>query len=127
VWAEEEVPANWNHGLITSLWKGKGDREMLKNHIGITVLSAVGIIPEVILNKRYAKHMEMTQAQAGGRENCSAYDHMFIARAIIGYGLKTKKPIFITFYDMSEAFDHAHVYDILNAVWTRGIRGMIWR
>jgi len=36
VWAEEEVPAKWNHGLI-SLWKGKGDREMLKNHIGITV------------------------------------------------------------------------------------------
>ena len=127
VWAEEEVPAKWNHGLITSLWKGKGDREMLKNHRGITVSSAIGTIPEVILNKRYVKHMEMTQAQAGGRENCSTYDHVFIARAIIEYGLKTKKPIFITFYDVSKAFDHADVDDMFNAVWTSSIRGKIWR
>jgi hypothetical protein len=51
VWAEEEVPANWNHGLIFPLWQGKGDRKMLKNHRGITAPSAVGTIPEVILNK----------------------------------------------------------------------------
>ena len=127
VWKDEEVPAKWNQGLITSLWKGKGDREMLKNHRGITVSSAIGTIPEVILNKRYVKHMEMTQAQAGGRVNCSTYDHVFIARAIIEYGLKTKRPIFITFYDVSKAFDHADVDDMFNTVWTSGIRGKIWR
>ena len=127
VWHEEKVPTKWNHGLITSLWKGKGDREMLKNHRGITVSSAIGTIPEVILNKRYVKHMKMTQAQAGGREGCSTYDHVFIARAIIAYGLKTKKPIFITFYDVSKAFDHADVNDMFDAVWKSGIRGKIWR
>ena len=127
VWNEEEVPSKWNHGLITSLWKGKNDREMLRNHRGITVSSAIGTIPEVILNKRYVKHMKMTQAQAGGRANCSTYDHVFIARAMIAYGLKTRKPIFITFFDVQKAFDHADVDDMFDAVWKSGVRGKIWR
>ena len=32
IWKEETVPSNWNKGLITSLWKGKGDKELLTNH-----------------------------------------------------------------------------------------------
>jgi hypothetical protein len=27
VWQEERIPGTWNEGLITSIWKGKGDKE----------------------------------------------------------------------------------------------------
>ena len=126
-WMEETAPKHWNKGIITSLWKGKGDREMLKNHRGITVSSSIGTIPEVILNERFMKHMTFTQAQAGGRKKCSPYDHVFIIRAIIQYALKTKKRIILTFYDVAKAFDHAEVDDMFETVWNSGVKGKIWR
>ena len=30
IWDEENVPEAWKKGLVTSIWKGKGDREQLK-------------------------------------------------------------------------------------------------
>ena len=127
VWREEVVPHKWNQGIITSLWKGKGDREDLKKHRGITVSSAFGTIPEVIMNDRFVKHLHFTQAQAGGRKNCSTSDHVFLVRAITEYALKAKKKIFITFFDVAKAFDHADVDDMFNAAWKGGIRGKLWR
>ena len=46
VWEEEEVPKVWNRGRITSIWKGKGDKELLKNHRGITTSSAIALWAE---------------------------------------------------------------------------------
>ena len=43
-WKEEEVPAQWNQGIITNIWKGKGDREKMENQRGITVSSSIGTI-----------------------------------------------------------------------------------
>ena len=127
VWREENIPSKWNEGIITSLWKGKGDREDPKNHRGITVSSAIGTIPEMIINDRYTRHMKFTQAQAGGRGNYSTCDHVFVIRAITEYSLKMKKKIFVTFYDVSKAFDHAEVNDMFYAAWKSGIKGKIWR
>ena len=42
IWNEESVPQQWNEGNITSIWKGKGDKESLNNHRGITTSSAIG-------------------------------------------------------------------------------------
>ena len=126
-WREEQAPARWNEGILSSIWKGKGDRESLKNHRGITVSSCMGTIPEVILNERFIKNMTLTQAQAGGRKNCSTGDHIFIIRAMIQYALATRKRIILTFYDVAKAFDHAEVDDMFHMVWKGGIKGKIWR
>ena len=42
IWKNEQIPSKWNMGHITSLWKGKGDKESLINHRGITVSSSIG-------------------------------------------------------------------------------------
>ena len=31
IWKEEDIPEAWRKGLITSLWKGRGDKETLQN------------------------------------------------------------------------------------------------
>ena len=51
-WREETPPQQWNDGIMTSVWKGKGDRECLVNHRGITVSSAIGTIAEEIVFNR---------------------------------------------------------------------------
>ena len=52
IWEQEKVPSDWNTGSITSIYKGKGYRECLKNHRGITVSSAFGKILEEVIDKR---------------------------------------------------------------------------
>ena len=55
VWLSEKVPTEWNKGSIKSIWKGKVDKECLRNHRGITLSSAVGNIIEEIIDKRIDK------------------------------------------------------------------------
>ena len=82
-WEEEVPPKQWNQGIITSIWKGKGDRESLDNHRGITVSSSIGTIVEEIINKRLLKTVRFTQAQAGGKKGASPADNSFIVRNIM--------------------------------------------
>ena len=127
VWNEEEIPGKWNEGLITSIWKGRGDMESLKNHRGITVSSAIGTIVEEILDNRIEKKVLFTQAQAGGQKGLSTCDHIFIIRAIISIAKKQKRNIFLTYYDVEKAYDNVDVDNMLVILWERGFRGKAWR
>ena len=99
IWEEEKIPDKWNKGVITSLWKGKGDKEMLKNHRGITVSSSIGSILEELLDKRIEQIIPLTQAQGGGKKHSSTCDHLFVLRAMMAISLKQKRQTFITFFD----------------------------
>ena len=70
-WAEEEPPKQWNEGMITNIWKGKGDMEVMQNQRGITVSSSIGTIPEEIMTQRLMSTISFSQAQAGGRKGGS--------------------------------------------------------
>ena len=61
LWQEEVAPSQWNQGIITSIWKGKGDREKMENQRGITVSSSIGTIAEKIINRRLIKTIEFSQ------------------------------------------------------------------
>ena len=51
VWKTEEIPQDWNKGHITSIWKGRGDKECLEKHRGITVSSTIGAIMEEVIDQ----------------------------------------------------------------------------
>ena len=127
IWNEEKIPSKWNKGQTTSIWKGKGDREVLENYRGITMSSAYGTIFDTLLDSRIEKIVPMTQAQGGGRKGASTCDHLFLLRAIIDLSIKRKKPTFLTFYDVSKAYDHADNNDMLAIMWDKGLRGKTWR
>jgi hypothetical protein len=126
-WRSEEVPAQWNEGEITNLWKGKGDREVLSNYRGITVSSSIGMIIEQILNSRILKTIAFSQAQGGGKKGSSTCDHVFLIKAVIAYAKKTKKGMILTFYDVKKAYDKADVDDMMVSLWDQGVKGKIWR
>ena len=127
IWEEEEIPEDWNTGQITSLWKGKGDKERLKNHRGITTSSAIGSILEILIDNRIEAHIPYTQAQGGGQRGASTCDHLFLLRTAIDIAKVNKKPLFITFYDVSKAYDNADNTDMLKIMWEHGLRGKAWR
>ena len=127
IWREENIPKEWNKGAITSLYKGKGDKEMLTNYRPITTSSAIGTIIEAALDKRIESVVPFTQAQGGGQRKSSTFDHLFLLRAIMEKSKKDKKPTFFTFYDVSKAYDHANNDDMLAIMWEKGLRGKVWR
>ena len=66
-WREEVPPKQWNEGVITSVWKGKGDREslssvLMSNHRGIIVSSIIGTIAEETIFNRVTGTIQYTQA-----------------------------------------------------------------
>ena len=127
VWKEESTPDSWKKGLITSIWKGRGDKETLNNHRGITVSSTLGNIMEELIDNRILKTISYTQAQGGGIKGCSTYDHIFLIRSLIAISLKEKRPTFLSFYDVSKAFDTVDNEDMLAIMWQKGLKGKTWR
>ena len=127
IWEEELIPSAWNTGRITSIWKGKGDRENLENHRGITTSSSIGTILETMIDHRIEAQVPFTQAQGGGKKGSSCCDHLFILRSIIDLSNRKKQETFITFYDVSKAYDNADNDDMMKTIWECGLRGKTWR
>ena len=126
-WEKEIAQAIWNKGLITMIHKGKGDRENLDNQRGITVSSTISMICEELINNRMTQLVPLTQAQGGGKKGSSTRDHIFILKGAIAMALKHKRDLFITFYDVSKAYDRSDVCDMLTAIWDHGMKGKCWR
>ena len=126
-WREEETPKKWNQGIITCIWKGKGDIEMMENQRGITVSSSIGTIPEEVLNRRIIKTIGVTQAQAGGQKGASTTDQVFILRNIIEISKKEGRHLLISFFDVQKAYDRASMPDMLYILHKNGLQGKNWR
>ena len=126
-WEEETPPSTWNEGLISNVWKGKGDKEKMDYQRGITVSSTIGMISEEIINSRITEIVSMSKSQGGGKKGSSTRDHVFILRGMIAYAMKHKKELFITFYDVQKAYDHVDQQDMLYVMWTHGLRGKLWQ
>ena len=127
VWDNEQVPSAWNRGVITSIYKGKGDKECLANHRGITVSSSPGGILEEVIDRRVEKIVKVTQGQAGGKKGASTVDHLFLLRGIMTIAIKKKQNVFLTFYDVAKAYDRADVKNMLHIIWKAGVQGKMWR
>ena len=126
-WNEEEAPKQWNEGVITNVWKGKGDREKMENQRGITVSSSIGTTVEEIMTNRLMQTIQFTQAQAGGRKGGSTTDQVFILKAIITVALKKGWELMVTFFDIKKVYDRANMDDMLHVIHEHGFRGKIWR
>ena len=127
IWKNEEIPSAWNLGYITSIWKGKGDKESLVNHRGITVSSSIGNILEEIIDRRIGSITGFSQGQAGGKKGASTVDHLFLLRSLMTIAIKNKQNLFLTFFDVSKAYDNADVSNMLHVMWKNGVRGKLWR
>ena len=127
IWEEEQIPDSWNKGNVTCIYKGKGDKEKLINQRGITTSSTYGSIMETLLDKRIERVVPYTQAQGGGVRGTSTCDHLFLLKTIIDIANKDKRQLYLTFYDVSKAYDNVDNADMLSIMWEKGLKGKVWR
>ena len=126
-WTEEKPPRQWNDGIITNVWKGKGDMEKMMNQRGITVSNPVGTIAEEIATDRLTKSIQISQAQAGGKKGGCTVDHIFILKGLMSLAIKRGMELIITFYDIRKAYDRADMDDMLSIIHEGEFKGKIWR
>ena len=81
----------------------------------------------MLIENRIEAHIPFTQAQGGGQRGASTCDHLFLLRTAIDMAKNEKRSLFITFYDVSKAYDNADNADMLKIMWEKGLRGKAWR
>ena len=79
------------------------------------------------LTGRLTEIVKKTQSQGGGKKGSSTRDHVFILRSSIHIALKQEQNLFVTFYDVQKAYDHADPQDMLYVAWMHGLKGKLWR
>ena len=80
-----------------------------------------------MIDKRIESTVPFTQAQEVGKRGASTCDLLFLMRAIIDISKKQKRATFLTFYDVSKAYDNVDNSDMMNIMWEKGLRGKSWR
>ena len=91
-WEDEDITSIFNTGYITSLFKGKGDKEDLHNYRGITTSPAIGTIFDALIDNRIEATVPFNKTPKGGgkAKTLQTCDHLFILRAMIDISIKTK-------------------------------------
>jgi hypothetical protein len=107
-YASETIPAEWQHGEIIRIYKGKGIKGKCSNERGITLSSNMGKIFERMLDQRIKNSINITEAQAGGQRGKATSDHLLIINSLIQQNkLKHNKTTYIALLDVTKAYDKA--------------------
>ena len=103
------IPYEWSQGMISPIYKNKGDKANPDNYRGITILSCFGKLFTSVLNNRLNNYLEnmnlLCEEQAGFRKKYGTTDHIFNLKCIIDLYLFRGKKLFCAFIDYKKAFD----------------------
>ena len=110
----QTIPSEWNEVVITLLYKNKGLHTDLENYRGIFLtLVASKVFERMLQNRMYDKLLNVSLYQAGSRPNRSPADNLFLLRSSIDYAIYLNRPIYITTYDLKQAFDVLWLQDCI--------------
>lgn len=123
-----KYPDIWAQGMRVPIPK-PGNKLDVNNFRGITVLSVMTKIFEIIVNKRFVFVKELTGTQdrnnGGFVKGSRTADNMFILNGIIEKQMILRKPLFICFVDFSKAFDIVNRYILFFKLIKSNIKGRV--
>ncbi|KAK6174158.1 hypothetical protein SNE40_017486 [Patella caerulea] len=103
------IPTEWVTGVISPIYKNKGDKQDVNNYRGITLLSCLSKLFTSVINERLSNFIESCRIvgpeQAGFRKEFSTTDHIFTLKHIVDIYLLKKRRLYAMFFDYRRAFD----------------------
>ena len=107
IWDSESVPLEWKEGIITSIYKNKGDSRDPTNYRPITLLSVPSKIFTSILLQRMRSHLiSVKRPQQAGFTPCrSTTDCILSLRVMAQQRREFRKTLFAAYVDLKGAFD----------------------
>ena len=125
------VPDDWSQGIISPIYKVKGDRASPDNYRGIAILSCFGKLITAVLNNRLNKYLEdmivLAEEQAGFRKGCGTTDHIFNLKCLIDLYLFRGRKLFCAFIDYKKAFDSVNRTYLWQKLLSNNIDGKIFK
>ena len=117
------IPSQWESTLITTIYKNKGTRKVLKNYRGIFLTQIISKLYERIFIARKKETMEkVTKLQAGSRTKRGPLDNLFLLQSGIDHAKYLNVPLYITVYDYAQCFDALWLEDCIVSLWNLGVR-----
>ena len=117
------VPSQWEMTLITTIYKNKGTRKVLRNYRGIFLTQIISKLYERIMVGRKKDIMNSsTKLQAGSKTNRGPLDQMFLLQGGIDHAKHMNVPLFVTVYDFAQCFDALWLEDCIVSLWKLGIQ-----
>jgi sorting nexin-29 len=109
IWNNEQLPQQWNEGIICSVYK-KGDRLNCNNYRPITLSNIAYKIFAILLNKRLIENIEnkLEDNQMGFCPSRSIIDNIFIVRQIYEKSREHNIDLYNIFVDYTHAFDSVY-------------------
>ena len=113
IWDQEVVPQDFKDAMIVHIFKWKGDRACCDDHQGISLLSIAGKIVARVLLNRLSSHVQhngqiLPESQCGFRAGRGTTDMIFAARQIQEKCHEQHRDLYMTFIDLTKAFDSVH-------------------
>ena len=114
--------------MISTIYKGKGDKTVCTNYRGVTVITVLSKLYAMVLNARLVEWSEAESGcraagQAGFRPGRRTTDHVFVLQQLSDKYRQALRPLFACFIDFSKAFDSIN----RELLWARldslGVRG----
>ena len=97
------------------------------NERRITLASNFGKLFERIVNNRMTPKINMTEAQAGGQKGKATVDHLLRLTNTISHIRQNRKDAYITFLDVTKAYDKAWLDAILYVMHKEGTELPTWK
>ena len=114
-----DFPKQWITGVITPIYKKKGDQSQPTNYRGITLTSCLGKLFTAILRNSLVifldKHNFINPNQFGFRSNSKTTDSIFVLQQLIHKAFDRKEKLHVAFIDYQKDFD---------SVWHKGQENM---
>ena len=114
-WKEGTIPQDMRDAKIVTLYKNKGDRSDCNNYRGISLLSIVGkAFARVVLNRlQTLADRVYPESQCGFRAKRSTIDMVFSIRQLQEKCREQRRPLYLAFIDVTNAFDLVSRSDLL--------------
>ena len=128
IWNEEEKPEQWKLDTLVQIHK-KGSTVNLDNfrfiHIKDDIPKLFGYI---VTNEIKARIVDnISKYQIGAVPGHRPQEHLFCIRSIIALYQQIKKPLILSFFDISKFFDSEVLEDALDACYDAGVIGKLYR
>ena len=119
-----EIPDFVRLANISTIYKGKGKKNLLINERGIFVVTILRSILMKLIYFDYYSILDksMSDAQVGARRGRNIRNHLWILNGIITDVLssKSKKPIDVSVYDYKQCFDSLWLQECMNDFYAAG-------
>ena len=130
--ALEYIPGIFRTGIQIPLHKGKNTSILdTDNYRGITLLVTYNKLFEIVIWGRvstwWMSKNVISPLQGAGREGLSCVHSALLLQETISTNLETNSKVFVTYLDVSKAFDSVWIDGLFYQLHSLGIVGRLWR